>query len=260
MASAFAPPALGTSFTGHRVALSTRPVSIAAVPLRQAPCMQDGKKKGFFFNPFAKKPDKAEQQPAATFMEPQAGDPGFGKSARKAADTTVSGFKEQLQEVGDMNIGEQIESNPLKDIIMQRGSLKRGLELLREDILKNAPERVGVGRQDTESITMKPVAGEPGYKPQSYQTAKVSELRTSPSAGAAKAAEEAEEKKNKTKEVMMGGAKDKMRGKGGKSLQKEAESVNVGEGEKQYDLPDYLKPIPEDTPRKGSTWRNYSGR
>lgn len=278
MASAFTPPAPATSFGGRPIALSTRPVPITTAPLRQAPRMQENKKKGFFFNPFARKSKDSEEKNSNTFMQPQAGDPGFEKSASKAKNKDAPESKKQQRKQYEDTMGfEEEESNTLRDIIKQGGSLKRGLELLREDILRNAPERVGVGRQDTDSITIMPVAGEPGYKPTSSQTAKASESGDSPTADAKsanakvggvntvrKAAEEAREKENKKrKEVVIRGARDEKgeKGdKGGKTLQKKTESANVGGGEEQYDLPDYLKPIPEDNPRQGSTWKNYSGR
>jgi hypothetical protein len=36
--------------------------------------------------------------------------------------------------------------------------------------------------------------------------------------------------------------------------------IVVREEDEVYDIPSYLKPLPEDTPREGHTWKNYNGR
>ena len=134
---------------------------------------------------------------------------------------------------------------------------KRGLALLKEDFLRNAPEKAGVGRQDR-SVTVKPMAGEPGYKPAAYQTVKVSSLGISPfpddknavgKVGGVEAVVKA------AQEVKKGATAKELKAK---ILKKESASKPVEA--KVYDIPDYLKPLPEDTPRKGMTWKNYVGR
>lgn len=133
--------------------------------------------------------------------------------------------------------------------------VKRGLDLLREDVFKNAPSRVGVGRQDQSAI-MKPMYGEPGYKPAAYETVKVSDLGISPFPDDANAVGNVggiEAVKKAAVEVQKGE-------KTALEIKREVLKIKTKKGEKVYDIPDYLKPLPEDMTRKGFTWKNYVGR
>lgn len=193
-----------------------------------------------FPNPFKSK-EPASQSPS--YAKPQPGDPGY-----KPEPVTPGAAKDE---------------GPVQ-------AIKRGLDLLKEDFLKNAPERVGVGRQDA-AVVMKPAAGEPGYKPPSYTTVKVSKLGISPFT----------DDKNFVSKVggldaVKQAAVDSVAGKSAKQIKKEAlkiadrvesivepvDEIKPGasvEAPKDL-LPDYLKPIPEDSTRKGMTWKNYAGR
>ncbi len=131
----------------------------------------------------------------------------------------------------------------------------RGLRLLAQDLLKNLPEASGVGRQDV-STYMKPQYGDPGYKPQAYEKVYVSQLGISTfsddpnyvgKVGGLEAVKEA------AKQVEKGATPKQIK----TSVMKKEE---VKPEEKEYPLPDYLMPLPEDTPRKGMTWKNYRGR
>ena len=132
----------------------------------------------------------------------------------------------------------------------------RGLALVVEDLRKNLPEVAGVGRQDVTGF-MKPQFGEPGYKPQAYETVKYSELGISSFS----------DDKNYVSKVggidaVKKAAKDALAGKKASDIKAavlKADPV-VKEEPKEYPLPDYLQPLPEDTPRKGMTWKNYVGR
>lgn len=54
---------------------------------------------------------------------------------------------------------------------------KRGLELLRDDVLSRLPSRVGVGPQDASLMTdAEPQPGEPGYRPPARAQVRVSDL------------------------------------------------------------------------------------
>lgn len=133
--------------------------------------------------------------------------------------------------------------------------VKRGLDLLREDVLKNAPTRVGVGRQD-QSAVMKPMYGEPGYKPAAYETVKVSDLGISPFPDDANAVGNVggiAAVKKAAVEVQKGE-------KTAAEIKREVLKIETKKEAKVFDIPDYLKPLPEDTTRKGFTWKNYVGR
>lgn len=132
---------------------------------------------------------------------------------------------------------------------------KRGLQLLREDLFKSAPEAAGVGRQDASAI-MKPLYGEPGYKPAAYETVKVSDLGISPFPDDANAVG----KVGGVEAVKKAAVEVKKGEKTAEEVKKEVLKIEVKQEAKVYDIPDYLKPLPEDTPRKGYTWKNYEGR
>lgn len=207
-------------------------------------------------------------------MSPQPGEPG---SAPLPKDSAAS--KSPAKAANDLPVFAGDDDS----------RIKRGLDLLKEDLLKNAPERAGVGRQDRDALTMKPVAGEPGYKPPSIATVKVSALGISPFS----------DDKNYVSnvggvEAVKQAAIDSKAGKSAKQIKKEVmDAVNkensmvvkdkftemktfkpptstpsaftptpVPATPKTTDdlLPSYLRPIPEDTPRKGMTWKNYEGR
>lgn len=202
-------------------------------------------------------------------MSPQAGDPGY---KAKTPDAPEKVAPEKVAQKFPVNAGSAVTA------------VKRGFELFKEDFLKEAPERVGVGRQDQEGLTMKPVAGEPGYKAPSIATVYVSELGISPFP----------DDKNFVSnvggiEAVRQAAIDSKAGKSAKQIKKEAlQSLNKTESvvDKVVErsaplasasaaaapmpvqmpapaddlLPSYLKPIPEDTTRKGMTWKNYVGR
>ena len=136
------------------------------------------------------------------------------------------------------------------------GVTKRGLDLLREDVLKNAPTRAGVGRQD-ETAIMKPMFGEPGYKPAAYETVKVSELGISPFPDDANAVGNV----GGIAAVKKAALEVKKGEKTASQIKKEVLKIETKAAKEEvFDIPDYLKPLPEDTPRKGFTWKNYNGR
>eukprot|EP00180_Rhodochaete_pulchella_P000045 Plantae.Rhodophyta-Rhodochaete_pulchella.ctg10290.p1 GENE.Plantae.Rhodophyta-Rhodochaete_pulchella.ctg10290~~Plantae.Rhodophyta-Rhodochaete_pulchella.ctg10290.p1 ORF type:complete len:247 (-),score=34.12 Plantae.Rhodophyta-Rhodochaete_pulchella.ctg10290:1102-1842(-) len=144
--------------------------------------------------------------------------------------------------------GYQAPSEPETGPQKVMGSAKRGFELLKRDLLKTAPERAGVGRQD-KTFVYQPQAGEPGYKQPSVERVKVSQLGISPFSddknfvskvggkdAVVKAAEEVEERAKQPKM------------KGERAVEATQE---------KFEVPDYLKSIPEDTPRRGYTWKNW---
>ena len=222
-------------------------------------------------------------------MSPQAGEPGSAPLPK-----VPKGFGMDKPEASEASAGaSKSPAKAAKNLPVVSGGtasgIKRGLDLLREDFLKNAPERAGVGRQDRDALTMKPVAGEPGYKPPSIATVKVSALGISPFS----------DDKNYVSnvggvEAVKQAAIDSKAGKSAKQLKKEvmdalnknssivannkvSQTTNfkppastpsaftptpVPAPPKAPDdlLPSYLRPIPEDTPRKGMTWKNYEGR
>lgn len=232
---AFVSPLSATTFTGRTLspALTTiPPCRPASISTRRTLRMADepAEKKPLFSNPFAKKPAAQDAAPASTSAEPQPGDPGSKPSIAQAV------------------------ASKLPVVSGATSTVKRGLDLLREDLLKNAPERAGVGRQDSDSVVMKPVAGEPGYKPQSYETIKVSELGISPFVD-----DENAVGKVGGIEAVKKAAIEVKAGKSSKQIKSDLLNANVVDS-KGFDIPDYLKPIPEDTPRKGMTWKNYEGR
>lgn len=222
-------PLSATTFLPTRPssAISTRTSRPALSPVRMA-----DEKKPFFQNPFAKKPEGGVTP--SGFSAAQPGDPGYKEPAPGAKKTPL----------------------PVATGSAEVAKKKRGLNLLRQDFLKSAPEKIGVGRQDQSAI-MAPSFGEPGYKPAAYETAYVSDLGISPfpddpnavgKVGGIEAVAKA------AREVKKGVTADAIKAR---ILNK---TPVVAESEMTYDIPSYLKPIPEDTPRKGLTWKNYDGR
>eukprot|EP00177_Eucheuma_denticulatum_P003480 GFKZ01006292.1.p1 GENE.GFKZ01006292.1~~GFKZ01006292.1.p1 ORF type:complete len:276 (+),score=50.24 GFKZ01006292.1:195-1022(+) len=275
MVSAFLPPSPTSTFTGQRVVLAKCPIPVTTSPARQSWRMQGGGRKGPLGGIFGGGDGGAKDDATTRFMEPQAGDPGYTPlpPVPKGFGMTKSEPKGETKEAEDKTAGgAAAKSGTVKGtVVSQKGAKgrslpvtkaaeKRGLDLLREDVLKSAPERVGVGRQDAESVTMKPVAGEPGYKPESFQTVKVSELGISPFPDDANAVG-----KVGGLEAVRKAAVDVKQGKTAKEIKKAVLKPDIAKVEakgeaKVYDIPDYLKPIPEDSPRKGLTWKNYKGR
>lgn len=208
-----------------------------------------GDKGGFFKNPFAKG-DKKE--PKSAFMEPQPGDPGY-KEPKETKEAPSAPPMEAVKENPFKSLAKKLPV--IGDRFDDSGSRKRGLDLLREDFLKTGPVKVGVGRQDDSAI-MKPLAGEPGFKPAAYETVRVSELGISPFPDDKNAVGKVggvEAVKKAALEVKRGEAT-------AKEIKKKLLKIKIEKVPEVYDIPDYLKPIPEDTPRKGLTWKNYVGR
>lgn len=219
-------------------------------------------------NPFAGKP-KAQGVAPSAFMEPQPGDPGYKEpkvavekepeaapepsalsKMTDAADAAVG----QMTEAADKAVDKMLDSKVAKLPVVNTAA--RGLSLLKEDLFKNAPEKAGVGRQD-QAMYYKPQFGEPGYKKQAYEEVYGSELE--------KVIEfdeyaSTEEKLAFVDNVKIA-AKELKKGKKAKEIKAKMLNLEVKDAEPEvYDIPDYLKPIPEDTPRKGMTWKNYIGR
>lgn len=242
--------------------------------------MADEPKKGLFgiSNPFTKKANAP--QPIA-FSEPQPGDPNYKApppstkspfdppmkkkkpeeesedSGAEAAAKPAAGAKE-TKAAGPTTVAPKTASGSSLPVASGEGDVaeqKRGLELLRDDLLKSAPEAVGVGRQDVTTIST-PQFGDPGYKYQAYETVNVSELGISPFPDDANAVDKVggiEAVKKAARAAKKGQSAEVLKAK---ALKKEVKVVE----EQVFDIPDYLKPLPEDTPRKGLTWKNYNGR
>lgn len=275
-------PLGATSFTrpsiASRASVCTRPLPTHAATTMMA----DGK--GFFRNPFKNQTQATQESVAETgFSSPQPGDPGyvepetekfeFEESALPAGPPSkvkakIEAEKKAKEEAKAKDDGKKEEKKPAsnfskkKDLPVASGTQevegkKRGLDLLRQDFLKSAPERVGVGRQDRPSAIMAPAFGEPGYVPQAYEVTNVSELGISPFPDDANAVG-----KVGGLEAVQKAARAARKGETAKALKAKVlkKKVVVPDSEKVFDIPDYLKPIPEDTPRKGLTWKNYSGR
>lgn len=220
---------------------------------------------GFFKNPFKARP-KPVDEPQTSFMAPQPGDPGYKPPAPVAKGAGLPSTSKETKATKDApsksTTEKKVTPTPAGGkgkklpVVSGAEAVKRGLDLLKEDLLKNAPERAGVGRQDTPSLTMKPSAGEPGYKPQAYQTVMASQLGISGFP----------DDKNFVSKVggiaaVKKAALDvKKEGKTAKQIKQEVLKINTKKEKTVFDIPDYLKPIPEDTPRKGYTWKNYNGR
>lgn len=170
------------------------------------------------------------------FMPPQPGDAGYKSKQSESKPKESESKKEEPSSGLDLPDLEEMASEV-------SSTAKRGLELLKEDLFKSAPERAGVGRQDQSSI-MKPQYGEPGYKPDDDSIF-----------GKVKGAvEDAVEEVGSTLDDLTDDKKEKKTFR--PNLKKGKQKTPIGD----YDLPAYLKPLPEDTPREGFTWKNYDGR
>lgn len=93
---------------------------------------------------------------------------------------------------------------------------------------------------------MKPQFGEPGYK--------AGDGENSVFGKAKEAVGNAVDEVKSNFEELLDDEEDKKTSR--PNLKKGKQKTPIGE----YDLPAYLKPLPEDTPRKGFTWKNYDGR
>lgn len=226
--------------------------------------------------------------PESSFMAPQPGDPGykplppvpkgFGmtKSEKRPSEVVAEAKKEEVTPAASekdakkggkktekkvvpvSKAGAKGDGKPGGDDSKGASNLpvkKGGLNLLKDDLLKNAPSFAGVGRQDVSGI-MKPMAGEPGYKPQAYETVRVSELGISPFPDDANAVG----KVGGIKAVKKAAVEVKQGSKTADEVKKEVLKIDVKKEKDQvFDIPDYLKPIPEDN-RMTYTWKNYKGR
>lgn len=276
-----------SSFT--RPALASRSsVCTAPAPSHATTTMMADKKGwGGLPNPFANKNSASSTDSVAEsgFSVPQPGDPGYVEpkaekfefeeselpagppskmkaklaAEEKAKEDAENAEKEAKKGKVD---GKGLSAFTKKNLPFASGTKevegkKRGLDLLRQDLLKSAPEIAGVGRQDKPAAIMAPSYGEPGYKPQAYETAFASDLGISPFPDDANAVG-----KVGGLAAVQKAARAAKKGESAKALKAKAlkKEVKIPDAEKVFDIPDYLKPLPEDTPRKGLTWKNYSGR
>jgi len=182
------------------------------------------------------------------------------------AEDIKAGRKDKVKEEVKAKVAE-IKKNapppppPPKKRAAKAVSMKRGLQLLVEDILKTGPEAAGVGRQDL-TVSAEPQFGEPGYVAPAYKVAMASSLGISSFAddknsvlnvGGLQAVIDAAEKVKAGK--LNAETIEETLKEGGKMIDEVKETEEI-----VYSLPSYLLPLPEDTPRKGCTWKNYSGR
>lgn len=212
-------------------------------------------------------------------MELQPGDAGYVEpKAKSTAAQAVSSAKSAASDVGSAakSAGSAIKaatpSNVKKavgkaadavedaaDSVVEAAKkpAKRGAALLREDFLKSAPERIGVGRQDLTEVAP-PTYGEPGYKYSAYETAKQSTLGISSFSDDANAAEKVgglAALKKAALEAKKGATAAELKAK---AVRMEKAVLKAAANEEKKDvLPSYLLPLPEDTPRKYGTWKNY---
>lgn len=226
---AFALGAVNSAFTSKHVYSSTstmvRPV-LPVTPIRPAPI---------------------SITPVAIYTEPQPGDPGS-----KPLPPVPKGFG--MDKAAEPENDEAKTSAAGKKLPLSRFErAKRGLDLLKDDLFKNAPEQAGVGRQDVGAV-MKPVAGEPGYKPAAYETVRVSELGISPFPDDANAVG----KVGGVAAVKAAAVEVKKGEKTASQIKKQVMNIKTKDVETVFDIPSYLKPLPEDTPK--ITWKNYVGR
>lgn len=237
------------AFTGTAVgsgAFAGRAVRVPRVSVCSAPpvIMAD---KGLFGlpNPFAKKGGSAkgkDSPPPSLFAEPQPGDPGYGKDTKKE----VKKVAKKVVDTGPVFA--------LDDDGPGFGQVRKGLDLLKEDLLKNAPERIGVGRQDA-TYKSAPQYGEPGYKQQAYETVFQRDLGLSPFT---------DDKNSVGKvggiEAVKQAAIEAKMGKSAKVIKKESILRRAGRPVFQEDsqtpaseLPDYLKPLADEVSRASAS-------
>lgn len=174
------------------------------------------------------------------FMPPQPGDAGYKSKESSPKPKESESKKEESSESGNLDLSDvEDAASSLAD------TAKRGFALLKEDLFKSAPERAGVGRQDQSTI-MKPQFGEPGYKAGSGEDSVFGKAKD--------AVGDVVDDVKSNFEDLLDDEEDKKTSR--PNLKKGKQKTPIGE----YDLPAYLKPLPEDTPRKGFTWKNYDGR
>lgn len=238
--------------------------------------------------PAAEAPEKAAPKAAKTEAKAPAAKAPEKAAPKKGASLPVSGgVSTPAAAKGDAPASGTDEGG-VSFAFKETGT--RGLRLLAEDLLKNLPEASGVGRQDL-GMVMKPQYGEPGYKKQAFETVNVSELGISTFS---------DDKNYSGKvggmDAIKKAALEVKAGRSGKDIKKEVLKVKqdpaevdafgkaaaaaapalkiesaapavaapaatvAAPAEPSFPLPDYLLPLPEDTPRKGMTWKNYVGR
>lgn len=225
-------------------------------------------------------PKKAVEE---AFMALQPGDAGYVEpKAKSAAVQAVSSAKSAASDVGSAaksaakDAGAAVKAATPSNVKKAAGKAvdavedavddaveaakkpaKRGAALLKEDFLRSAPERIGVGRQDQTAVAP-PTYGEPGYKYTAYETAKQSTLGISSFADDANAAAKVggmAALKKAALEAKKGATAAQLKAK---ALQMEKAVLKAAANEEKKDvLPSYLLPLPEDTPRKYGTWKNY---
>lgn len=240
---AFALGSLGSAFAPARIHSSTS--TLCPVPSRTA-----------LISIFEESSvsTKTRVSPVSQFQysDPQPGDPGYKRKSSEPPKSESSKKKDSKPAKDLPVIGGTINSPgdaafdaasaAIDAATSAAGAASRGFKLLREDILQSAPERLGIGRQD-ESEVMNPQYGEPGYKYKKSETSRVSDL-------------EREEKELASGGSLLGETITS-RSTSGESTFMQMKKKKAKSNEPQYDLPDYLQPLPEDTPRPGYTWKNY---
>ncbi|GAB0496279.1 hypothetical protein MMPV_007591 [Pyropia vietnamensis] len=224
---------------------------------------------------------KVVEKVEESYMALQPGDAGYidpkvaaaraASSAKSAASSVGSAAKSAAKDTGaaikaatptDVKKAAGKAADAVEDavdtavkVVKQPG--KRGAALLREDLLKSAPERIGVGRQDQTELAL-PTYGEPGYKYSAYETAKQSSLGISSFSDDANAAAKVgglEALKKAAVAAKKGATAAQLKAK---AVQMEKAVLKAAEKEEKKDvLPSYLLPLPEDSPRKYATWKNY---
>lgn len=156
----------------------------AAVNQFQANASTAAKKTAAAPKKVAGAPKQAVEKVEEAFMALQPGDAGYVEpKAKSAAAQAVSSAKSAASDVGSAakSAGSAIKAATPSNVKKAAGKAadavedaadsvveaakkpaKRGAALLREDFLKSAPERIGVGRQDQTELAP-PTYGEPGY-------------------------------------------------------------------------------------------------
>jgi len=137
---------------------------------------------------------KIENAAEETFMQLQPGDAGYVEPKAKS---TASSFQSAVSDMGDAaksaakGAGKAVKGAAPTNVKKAAGKAAdavedavddvlnaakkpaaRGLGLLREDLLKSAPERAGIGRQDQVQVAA-PTYGEPGYVEAGVQASRV---------------------------------------------------------------------------------------
>lgn len=226
---------------------------------------------------------KGGNDKAGVFSEPQPGDPGYkaptgakakkspppeaGKEVKPSASIGGPGsasFKKQEKRGFVSTLSDMAQSaKETVSSFAQGNEEKRGLELLKDDILRNAPERVGVGRQDAYGY-MEPQFGEPGYvtteedKPVIEQK-KPTDQKASPRRAEYESKTYRMEPKSSEPEVY--DIPDYLKPLSAKESKSSTSWQSTISGGKKASgansgLPDYLRPIEEDQNNKPARWTN----